>query len=251
MTNLKKIYKYYYIYKTLNLINKKCYVGFHVTNKEYDKDTYFGSGCLLKKAIKKYGIENFVKGIIEYVNVENWKEKETFWIIKMKSHTSQWGYNQTYGGEGSLGRIVKKESKQKSSKTNKGKHTGKNNPMYGKSVYQLWIEKYGIKEANRLKELKRQKLSKSQKGEKNGFFGKTHTKEKKEQWKRERKGKHLSEEHKSNIKKTHPNYKGENHPNFGKKLKDHKIRKLCIYCKKEYTLKNYKKWHGNNCKFKK
>jgi hypothetical protein len=49
---------------------------------------------------------------------------------------------------------------------NKGLHTrtGENNGMYGKSVYQLWIEKYGIEEANVRKEQQRLKLSNSLKG---------------------------------------------------------------------------------------
>ena len=38
MGKISKVYKYYFIYKILNLANKKCYVGFHATNKEYDKD---------------------------------------------------------------------------------------------------------------------------------------------------------------------------------------------------------------------
>ena len=50
MSTLKNPYKYYFIYKTINLINKKCYVGFHATNEEYDE--YFSSGIMLNNAIK-------------------------------------------------------------------------------------------------------------------------------------------------------------------------------------------------------
>jgi len=114
MANFKQTsYKYIYIYRIINLTNKKCYVGFHATNNEYEKDNYFGSGILIDKAIKKYGINNFVKGIIEYIDVKEWKEKELFWIKQMNSHLSKHGYNQTWGGEGSFGLIMSEESKEK------------------------------------------------------------------------------------------------------------------------------------------
>jgi hypothetical protein len=121
MANIKNTYKYYFIYKILNLSNKKCYVGFHATNKEYDQDDYYGSSETLNNAIKKYGIQNFTMGILEYVNAENWKEKERFWVKENKSHVSQWGYNLTEGGDGTLGRLHTEASKIKMSKSQKGR----------------------------------------------------------------------------------------------------------------------------------
>ena len=42
---------FYLVYKTINLINQKYYIGAHTT---LDKnDNYFGSGKTLKKALKK------------------------------------------------------------------------------------------------------------------------------------------------------------------------------------------------------
>lgn len=50
------------IYKTVNTINNKIYVGQDV----HDNPAYYGSGKYLKNAIKKYGKTNFLKIILEY-----------------------------------------------------------------------------------------------------------------------------------------------------------------------------------------
>lgn len=60
----------YYFYKITNLINQKYYYGVH--KQDVNKpDRYMGSGYVLKKAIKKYGIKNFSKEIIKYFNCEH------------------------------------------------------------------------------------------------------------------------------------------------------------------------------------
>lgn len=45
------------IYKTTNLINGKIYIGFD----SHNNPEYFGSGKLIKMALKKYGTSNFKK----------------------------------------------------------------------------------------------------------------------------------------------------------------------------------------------
>jgi len=52
----------YVVYKTTNKINGKMYVGCHKTLDP--NDDYIGSGMLLKRAIRKYGRENFVKYVL-------------------------------------------------------------------------------------------------------------------------------------------------------------------------------------------
>ena len=90
--------KVYYIYKITNLINGKIYIGKH-SQKIQTKDSYFGSGVLLNKAIVKYGKENFKKEIIEICEKDNISTKEIYWINKFNSFTPN-GYNLAKGGNG-------------------------------------------------------------------------------------------------------------------------------------------------------
>jgi hypothetical protein len=61
----EKIYQYYYIYKTTNLINEKYYYGMHCTDNL--NDGYMGSGTKLKRSIKRHGKENFKTEILEFL----------------------------------------------------------------------------------------------------------------------------------------------------------------------------------------
>lgn len=87
-----------YIYKIQNKINNKIYIG-QSTKSINDSKEYFGSGILIKKAIKKYGIENFTKSILyECKTSGDLNEKEIYYILKYKSNID--GYNISTGGNG-------------------------------------------------------------------------------------------------------------------------------------------------------
>lgn len=53
---------YHTVYKTVNLVNGKIYIGVHETKNPYDD--YLGSGIALANAIAKYGRESFKKYIL-------------------------------------------------------------------------------------------------------------------------------------------------------------------------------------------
>ena len=89
---------YYTIYKIKNIINDKVYIGKHKTT-DLD-DTYMGSGKILKRAIKKHGINNFTKTYLFIFDNEedmNIKEKE---IVNESFIKEDSNYNLKLGGDG-------------------------------------------------------------------------------------------------------------------------------------------------------
>jgi group I intron endonuclease len=104
------------IYKTINLVNGKFYIGQDSKNDS----NYLGSGSLIKKAIKKYGRENFKKEILEYCKTnKELNNREIYWIEKLNAIEE--GYNITTGGEGTVGYKFTEEQKNKMSQSHKGK----------------------------------------------------------------------------------------------------------------------------------
>jgi hypothetical protein len=88
--------KYHYLYKITNIINEKYYIGVHSTTNL--NDSYMGSGTAIKNAIKKYGIENFEKQILEF-----FQTSEEKWLAEIKCVTLQIAkdensYNMAPGG---------------------------------------------------------------------------------------------------------------------------------------------------------
>jgi group I intron endonuclease len=85
-----------FIYKTVNSINGKIYIG--KSNK--NNSTYIGSGLKIKVAIKKYGRDNFTKEILEECDRTIVSAREKYWIQLYNSTNDAIGYNISAGGEG-------------------------------------------------------------------------------------------------------------------------------------------------------
>ena len=105
----------YLIYKTINKINKKFYIGAHETDNE--NDSYLGSGIVLNKAIEKYGKEAFKKEILSVCSSrEEMYEQEQKIIAEHINNPSC--YNIKTGGIGGWDYVNKM-----------GINLGKNNAM--------------------------------------------------------------------------------------------------------------------------
>lgn len=92
---------YGFIYETTNNINGMKYIG----QKTYDKNgnwkTYLGSGIYLKRAVDKYGKENFRREILEECpSKETLDEREIYWIKYFDAVNSKNYYNIASGGDG-------------------------------------------------------------------------------------------------------------------------------------------------------
>jgi len=164
-----------YIYKTINLINNKIYIG-KCSKKIEESKTYLGSGKLLHKAFKKYGIENFKKEILEECEtLEELNLKEKYYIKIAKEEGNC--YNIADGGDG--GDIISTLSPEK-------RELHKKRSIEAR---QRGFQKYVKNNPEKIKS--QAKFARSQVknhgygilfGKENGFFGKTHSKELKKSW---------------------------------------------------------------------
>jgi hypothetical protein len=101
--------KFYYFYKVINLLNNEYYYGVHSTIDL--NDNYFGSGKIIKRAINKYGINNFKREILKFFNNEEemYKYEEDFITQELIDDLNC--YNLCPGGKGGWVGKVSVESK--------------------------------------------------------------------------------------------------------------------------------------------
>lgn len=150
------------VYKTTNLINEKYYIGVHKTKNPYD--SYLGSGTLLRRAILKYGVENFKKEIITICDTEEDAYKIEQELVCENIIDPEYCYNLKRGGFGGWDYVNKTDQKQY-------------NILGGKNAHKKYMLKtpeersfYG-KKANDTAKLRTGKYS---------FEGKVHTEETKQ-----------------------------------------------------------------------
>lgn len=196
------------IYKTTNLVNGKFYIGQDSKNNP----NYLGSGDLIKKAINKYGKDNFKKEILEYCeSKEELNQQEIYWINELSGIT--YGYNILEGGQGgdnfknhpNLDEIKEKMSLAKKGKKLSKEHAEKINISLRKS--NVWLNSVKSEEKiNKMIHTKtenntlkitpehRKKLIENREN-------KTLTEEHKKKISDANKNKKFSEEHKNNLSK--------------------------------------------------
>jgi hypothetical protein len=176
------------IYKTTNLVNGRQYIGKDTRNKP----SYFGSGLLLKKAIQKYGKENFKKEIIEVCSSqEELIEREEYWLNYYDAGNNPMFYN------------IHNHSN--------GAPSGTKHPFYGKKHSNETLKK----------------LSELQSGENHHFYGKNLSDDHKKRISKTKTGKSISYEIRKKISKSNT---GKNNSMYGKSKEDSPAFKGYVIC---------------------
>lgn len=188
------------VYKVTNKINDKEYVGQTVGSlterkRKHINDVLNKRGNMyFHRAIRKYGLENFIwETIHECVGIDDLNKWEIYYIKYYNTFNN--GYNLTKGGGGMVGwkasietrrkiaaanksRIILPETRRKLSQAFAGKNhplygkCGKNSPNYGRKCSKETIQKMSKSQKGRtLSEETKRRLSKAKKGK---FLGKKH-----------------------------------------------------------------------------
>ena len=148
----------HYVYVIVNKINLKLYFGSHTWDGEGLDKNYYGSGKIIKQAVKKYGKDNFIVYPIKfYDTIEECRQAEEELLKKYDISNNPYCYNIKNSAIGwDKGRPFSEKHKQKLSQALKGR-TGEKSHMYGRT----------------LSSETRNKMSKAKKGEKHPMYGRT------------------------------------------------------------------------------
>lgn len=87
----------HYIYKITNLLNNREYIGVR-SHPFPEEDSYMSSSLILKEEIKKVGIENFKKEILEYFNTREEADQREIELVNYLYVINPNTYNQRTGG---------------------------------------------------------------------------------------------------------------------------------------------------------
>ena len=130
----------HYVYVIVNKINLKLYFGSHSWEGEGSDPNYYGSGKIIKQAVRKYGKDNFIVYPIKfYDNVDECRKAEEELLTKHNIANNPYCYNIKNGAVGwtsedmtgekhpFYGKHLSDETRKKLSQA----MTGENNPNYG------------------------------------------------------------------------------------------------------------------------
>ena len=101
------------IYKVINTINRKVYIGATIQPLEQRKKEHLsrakqGSKFTFHVAIRKYGFDNFVWEVLEHCNSVVEMNKREIYYISLYGTYNKKGYNMTKGGDGRRGPLSEK-----------------------------------------------------------------------------------------------------------------------------------------------
>ena len=132
-----------YVYAIVNKVNLKLYFGSHSWEGTGLDPNYYGSGKIIKQAVKKYGKDNFIVYPIKFYNsVEECRQAEEQLLTNYSIADNPYCYNIKNGAVGwtseditgekhpMYGKHFSEEHRKKLSKA----MTGENNPNYGKKI---------------------------------------------------------------------------------------------------------------------
>lgn len=182
MANLNKLKKYHFLYKTINLLNQKFYIGIHSTSNL--KDGYLGSGTKLRRSIRKYVKENFKLEILEFYDSRELLIKREQELVNEALLKNPMCMNLKPGGSGGFTSDAAKNGRKKTDKFLENKY----GPNFRKIVSKTYFN-------NLTKEDRLILTQKSIDGQKRvgfnykTFSGKTHTDKTKQKMSEVKKGK--------------------------------------------------------------
>lgn len=194
------------IYKTTCLVNGKIYIGQHYIHSQKTLDPwYIGSGAIMIKAIKRYGVENFKRDILCVIKVNKPRlinKLEEIFISKYQSNDLSIGYNV-------LSTAVNKDCPSPMKVPEIARKSAENQRRF----YALNPE-FRKKRAERIREVARldstrKKVSEALKGNSNRK-GKKNSKEHNQSISKANKGRSLSEEHRMKISQSKKGIKTSN-----------------------------------------
>ncbi len=246
----KRDYDFHYVYKTTNLISGKFYIGRRSTNKHPNLDNYLGSGLHFKRSLLKHGKKNFKKEVLEICgDFDTLCEREVYWQRVEKA--VELGYNliesDTRGGVFEAGKCPEEIRKKMSEsrigvKNHQFGKVGELSPQFGVEGY--WKGKKISEEAKkkrRVTEINKPIVTCPHCG------------------KVAKEGSNMTRYHFDNCKENPANNKeeiekqrNESHHMKGKKFKKREQEDVtCPHCDKVGRIEAMKRWHFDNCKFKK
>ena len=157
-----------YVYAIVNKINLKLYFGSHSWDGEGADPNYYGSGKIIKQAVKKYGKDNFIVYPIKFYNsVEECRNAEEELLTRYDIANNPYCYNIKNAAVGWTSEDITDEIRQKLSRAMKGRTLSEE---HRKNLSQA---RKGKKHTDATKK----KMSEAKKGEKHPMYNKHHTDE--------------------------------------------------------------------------